>query len=481
MCPEMAEQILSENLTLKGVVRMMKYGLRIVAVALMCFGGALQAAGAEEGGPAAPLHLSGFWSIETGQMVDYWMVGINIKRQPLLRTYFNVGLSKQLSERLQIHASVEGKMYYNTFDKRYAQGVEAFILPTMYYSFYFDRMYAVYSFGESASPSLQFTVGYFPFKYNPDVRDLGEYLYRSGTYPAFLVNDFDYPQARLAGLKVSSNLFGALHQDLLLTLEAERVPFFDLNAGYIVSYDVGKFLQIGAGGMYHSLWPANSEFTSPHDLTNYYLKNPVRDAVSGLYSGDTAYYTYAGLKLMGRFSFDPKRIFNSSTDDFGILGKEDLKLYGEGAVLGVADYPASAGTDNNTYGYDTLMHKMPLMLGFNFPAFKALDVLSAEFEWYGCTYPNSYEYKFESPIIPVPVRPEKGGSPLLDPHYYAVGDNWKWAVYAKKNFKSGVYLVGQIARDHIRNETPIASNIDREEALRTHKAWFWEIKAGYQF
>jgi len=457
----------------------MKFGSRIAVVTLMCFGGALQAVGAEETGPAAPPHLSGFWSIETGQMVDYWLVGKNILRQPLLRTYFNVGLSKQLSERLEIHASIEGKMYYNTFDKRYNYGVESFILPTMYYAFYFDRMEAVYSFGDIASPYLQFTVGYFPFNYNPDVRDLGGYLYRSGTYPAFLIGDFDYTQARLAGVRVSSNLFGALHQDLLLTLETEKVPYFDLNAGYIVSYDAGKFLQIGAGAMYHSLWPANSEYTSPHDYSNQYLKNAVRDT-NGVWSGDIAYYTYAGLKLMSRFSFDPKRIFNPSTDDFGIFGSEDLKLYGEGAILGVADYPASAGSSVNSYGYDTLMHKMPLMFGFNFPAFKVLDVLSAEFEWYGCTYPNCYEYKNESPIIPVPVRPDIVGSPI-EANNYAVGDNWKWAVYAKKNFKSGVYLVGQVARDHIRNETPIASSIDREEALRTNQAWFWEIKAGYRF
>jgi hypothetical protein len=471
-----------QNLTIKGVVRMMNVGCRIAVVALMCCGGALQAVGAEEDGTAAPLRLSGFWSIESGQTVGSWLIGSYVARQPLLRTYFNFGLSKQLSEQLQIHAFAEGKMYYNTFDKRNSNGVEAFQLPTMYYSFYFDRMDAVYSFGDTASPTLQFTVGYFPYSYNPDVRDLGAYLYRSGTYPAYLINDFDYPQARLAGVKVSSNLFGALHQDLLLTMETERVPYFDLNAGYIVSYNAGKIVTVGAGAMYRSLLPANSEYTSPQDFNNNgYLKNPVYDSIRGTYSGQTAYYTYAGLKLMGRFSFDPKRLIFGDTDDFGIFGSQDLKLYGEGAVLGVANYQASAGTSVNVYGYDTLKHKMPLMFGFNIPAFKVLDVLSAEFEWYGCTYPNNYEYIHESPIVPVPVTPQNEGCNSLDARNYAVADNWKWAVYTKKNFKSGLYLVGQVARDHIRNETPIASNIDREEALRTNQAWFWEIKAGYRF
>ena len=173
------------------------------------------------------------------------------------------------------------------------------------------------------------------------------------------------------------------------------------------------------------------------------------------------------------FSFDPKRIWTGSSDDFGILGKEDLKLYGEIAILGTESYPAS---QNNPYGYDTLLHKMPIMLGFTVPCFKMLDVFSVEAEWYGCTYPNNFEYKNQTQIFPIPCP-----SLSLGEHNYNSLDNWKWAVYAKKNFKSGLYMVGEIACDHVRNQTPIASSIDYEEALRTNRSWMWTIKAGYRF
>jgi len=38
----------------------------------------------------------------------------------------------------------------------------------------------IYSFGDLDQPWLQLAAGYFPFKYNPQASNLGEYLYRSG-------------------------------------------------------------------------------------------------------------------------------------------------------------------------------------------------------------------------------------------------------------------------------------------------------------
>jgi hypothetical protein len=495
---------------------MMNYGLRIATlVVILSMSGTLvraeetdssalaQMAVTEKGNSASKtetsqlgisssnsaLRFSGYASMMFGQMVDYWLVNDNIPRQDLLQTYVNLGVSKQATDRLQFQAFIEGKMYFNTFGKANSQSVEAFVLPTMYYSFYLDRAFCSYSLGDVESPYLQFTLGYFPYKYNPEVRDLGEYLYRSGTYPAYLVNQFDYPQARLAGLKVSSDLFGMLHQDLLLTTGVDAPPYFDLSLGYVVSADFGKILNIGIGGMYQSLIPASDQVTSPHadpttDKQNAYIKDSVA-LPGGTYQYDTAFYTYAGLKLMARLSFDPKRIFVHS-DDEGVLGPEDCKLYGEIAILGVENYPASTIIYNigstNPYGYDTLMHKMPIMVGFNFPTFRLLDVLTGEVEWYGCTYPDAYEYKGESPqIYPIPMQPgNQTGSPG-DAHTYAALDNWKWAVYAKKTFKNGIFLVGQIATDHIRNETPIASSVDLLEALRTDRGYWWALKLGYKF
>jgi hypothetical protein len=465
---------------IKGVMRMMKKGSRIAIIALLCICGAMGAAVAEEEDAGAAsgrggVKLSGFWSIETGMLNHYWFLGSEILHQDLLRGFFNFGVSKQLTPNLVIHANAEGKLYYNTFDRNYIRTVESFALPMTYYSFYFDRMDAVYSFGgDTATAKIQFTLGYFPFKYNPDARDLGEYLYRSNAYPAVLFNNFDFSATRVAGLKISSNLFDALHQDLLFTMQTDRPPFFDLNVGYIATFNLGRVLELGAGGMYQSLIAANSDLTQPKDPSNSYIKNAIRDNAGNIVTGDTGFYTYAGLKLMGRLSFDPKRLFLPSDEDLGIFGKEDLKLFAEAAILGLQNYPAG---QNNIYGYDTLKNKMPIMFGFNVPAFNLLDVLSAQFEWYGCRYPNNYEYRQEVIFFPEPIN----HAPSIDDHNYAFVDNWKWALYARKNFKSGCFVVGQVARDHIRNETALITALDYEESLRTVKSWFWEIKVGYRF
>jgi hypothetical protein len=472
---------------------MINQGFRTAVIALFGLFGMLQTAGAEEGDSAAlapsagsekhnetglmGLHFSGFWSMEFGQMINSYMLSNFADREDILHTYVNFGASKQVAQGLEINAGIELKMFYNSFNQTERAGVESFFLPGMYYDVYIDRANATYSLGDVESPYLQFTLGYFPFKYNPDVRDLGEYLYRSGTYPAYLINDFDYAQARLAGVKVSSDLFGMLHQDLLLTTSTDRLPFYDLNLGYIATVDIGKTLDIGVGGMYQSLIPANENLTEPKTGSNMYLTNAVLQS-DGSYAGDTSYYTSAGLKLMGRFSFDPKGFFGPFSDQDGILGKEDLKLYGEIAILGTENYPASIGSSNNPFGYDTLLHKMPIMLGFNIPTFRLCDVFTAEVEWYGCTYSSGYEYKDQSQYLPTPIPQSQV---YLDEHTYASLDNWKWAFYAKKSFKNGLYMVGQVACDHIRNETPVLSFVDLEEALRTDRSWWWVVKLGYRF
>jgi hypothetical protein len=469
---------------------MKKYRLPVAAlISLMCLGGLLQTPSAQGTDSASTstspgltmlgLRFSGFASMEFGQMLDPWMLTNSTAREDILRTYVNFGVTKQVTPRLRIEAAAEGKMYYNTFNQEQTSSIlEGFFMPTTYYAFYMDRAFGSYSLGDVNAPFLQFTLGYFPYKYNPDARDLGEYLYRSGTYPAYILNNFDFPQARLAGLKVSSDLFGMLHQDLLLTLTTDLPPYFDMNLGYVVSFhDPNKIVDIGVGGMYQSLVPLDENLTQPKRVDNSYMKNATTDSLGNII-GDTTtqYYTAAGLKLMARFSFDIKGFFGPT-----ILGSEDLKLYGEAAILGVQNYRSDYPKNQvNPYGYDTLMHKIPITLGFNVPTFKVLDVFTMEVEYYGCTYPSTIQTKDETVYKPVPVPPGNLTT-IGDPRNYAVLDNWKWAFYAKKSFKNGIFIVGQVACDHIRNESPVNAFYDTEEILRTDRSWWWALKVGYKF
>jgi hypothetical protein len=422
---------------------------------------------------ARRVELSLNWNIQTGQFADYYLLNANIRRQWLLRSFLNIGAEVRPSERLAVHAQAEIKMWYNTYAKQYIDWEAQWDIPTQYFTAYIDRIEAVYALvGDPATPWLSIGFGYFPYKYNPDVKDLGEYLFRSGVYPAWLLGEFDFPKARLAGLRLGSTLFNSLSQDLLFTFETDMPPFWDINAAWIADYDVlgAAIMHVGAGAMVRSLIPVDGELTTPRAIQNKYLTN-ISSLPDGTMQADTSYYTFKGLKLMARASIDPKRIFKRS-GDYRVFGAQDLMLYGEVAVLGVNDYPSDP--ENNPFGYDTLAHKVPFMLGFNVPAFKVLDVLSVELEYFDSPYANSYHTQTRY-LYPLP---DQGSLPAGN---YLEDDNWRWAVYARKSLPNGLSFVGQIARDHVRIESWFSKGIDREQALRDNRGLMWMIKAGYSF
>jgi hypothetical protein len=165
---------------------------------------------------------------------------------------------------------------------------------------------------------------------------------------------------------------------------------------------------------------------------------------------------------MARFSIDPRALFQTD-----ILGSEDLKLYGEGAILGVKDYPGY---------YEKITERMPLMAGFNFPVFKMLDELSLEVEWFGNPYPNSYRRVYEY-YVPLP---NDIGSNAADTAMYR-NDDWKWSVYAKKTLFPGFCIIAQAARDHMRIVTHDYMFQDKEEALRATKDWYYMLKCKFAF
>jgi hypothetical protein len=199
---------------------------------------------------------------------------------------------------------------------------------------------------------------------------------------------------------------------------------------------------------------------APHNANNSYQTD----------NGDTAYYTFRGTKLMAGIALDPKRIF--LRDNCGIFGENDLRLYGEAAILGVKNYPASTA---NPFGYDTLLRKLPVLLGLNFPCFKILDVLAIEAEWYGSRYPNSFQEVASSGLpIPAPINLNRDSSDYAS-------DDWKWSVYASKSLGKNFKIVGQVARDHLRHLSQFVENVDREEMFSTKKHWYWMTKAEFRF
>jgi len=305
---------------------------------------------------------------------------------------------------------------------------------------------AIYKFGDMEKPWLEAAIGYFPFKYNPQARNLGEYMYRTQAYPPIIMNtswiivnrDF----ANLMGLHLTSKI-GPFKQDLLVTTETEWDPLWDASIGYLAGVNIADILDLGAGINFWRYLSVNEKRTAPKTLSNMYMEG-----------GDTLYYSYKSIKTVGRATFDPKRFFPSA-----VFGEEDLKIYSEAAILGLIDY----GT-----WYDTLIQRMPIMLGFNFPTFKILDVLSMEWEWFGSPYPNDMKDMIQN-MIPTPVSLQ--GSPLAD--------DIKWSVFLQKQVVRGLDLRLQVARDHLRLVDHVEKRLFYRENIRTQDQWYWMVQIAY--
>lgn len=331
----------------------------------------------------------------------------------------------------------------------------------------------IFSFGDVQKPYLQLAAGVMPFKYDHDAYNLGEYLFRSSPYPNHIETSFDNPFATLAGFRVSSTLFENLHQDLLLTTETDVMPLYDWSLSYLVGYKIPSLVDLGAGINLHHWFPVDGRLTTPEGAQsggNQYLNA----------NGDTSYYSFKGIELMGRLSFDIKGILPRNISN--MMGAEDAKIFGEAAILGVQNYPAYkyengvlvVDTANNYYG--DISKRIPLMAGLNFPTFKFLDVVSIQVEWWKWPYLNSYFSPLNQGEYPVPKMVTTGvtSSDLINGYV-------KWSVYAKKQVVQGFSIIGQIADDHAFHESYYPQYTSVVETFIKHGDWGWNLKLQYSF
>ena len=150
---------------------------------------------------------------------------------------------------------------------------------------------------------------------------------------------------------------------------------------------------------------------------------------------------------MGRLCFDIKKLVPLT-----IFGDEDLKLYGEAAVLGVTNYDTL---------YDKISERIPVMVGFNVPVFRLLDVLAFEAEYYSSPYfnnnrnqlyPNIDNFSPATPyVIPDQANDISGGHGVTT----VAAQRLKWSAYAKRSFGENFRIVAQAARDHSRFQDPM--------------------------
>lgn len=327
---------------------------------------------------------------------------------------------------------------------------------------------ARWKFGDTAGVSGSFQVGTFGHKYNPDARNLGEYLYRSGTYPGFVWSNDGWLLMNRAG-NFSHGILGVVNHgnfkhNFSLFMEMLYSPVGDFSPGYDFGYN-GSWLDFGGGVVFNHYLPIRPSALRPRNEENLYVR--VKDARPNAVGGvDTVSYympktelpnvvtvnpqdtqvvhrwTSKGVKLMGRAALDLGRLLPE-----GLRGPEDLRLFGEVAVLGWGNQP---------FFYEKRNERIPVMLGFNLPTFRLLDLLSLQVEYYKSPF-NDIDY-FNSQSIPIwktAFAKDSADSYLTDASGRIIPvadhkDDLKWSVHAKKIVNKSVTVFAQAASDHFR-------------------------------
>jgi hypothetical protein len=420
--------------------------------------------------------------VDAGQIVKGHVNDLKVEDQFLQRTSVWLTQEVVIDRRLTVTAGVGGVFWYalpggeingDAAHKnltRFGPGI--------------SQVQALYSFGTSPN-AAKLQMGLFPYKYNPDAMNLGEYLLRSSTYPGILVtggwNIVSRAAYMMQGLRFNLNLWdGRFRSDFLLPMERDIAPMGDLSPTYVGALDVAPGVEIGAGMDCNHCIALRPSRTSPKRLFDpsdasgnpgnaFIVPNPdvaARDTMP--YVRDTTrFYTFQGLKLMGRLSLDPKAWFGT-----GLLGSEDLKVFAEAAVLGVKNYP---------FYYEKIANRMPIMFGVNLPAFKWLDIVSFQMEYYNSPFPNS-NYALYYYQLPIASGVNADGIRKDNPNEMDLGysglkrDDWKWSIYASREITRGLRLYGQFANDHLRVPSFDLKPTWTQVTDRNGKDWYYLVR-----
>jgi|WetSurMetagenome_2_1015567.scaffolds.fasta_scaffold45363_2 hypothetical protein len=382
------------------------------------------------------------------------------------RAYSNFGYKVLFNNRLEINISGGGLIAYSTPQL----GTDPQTMQTRDF-FFFKTAFAAYSFGGPENISFKAQLGYFPYKYNPDVRNLGEYLFRSNAYPLLVYSDFDYPQADILGarfnfqLKIRDDLFH-FQNDVMLHSDLYTVPVQDWSLSDVMSARFYNSLSVGFGASLTNLFSVyQGQYGTDWAENNYYAHSASPIILRSLDHTDSAVFDWKSVKLMARLAFDPKKFI-----PINIFGKNDLILYSEADVIGLKNYPQ----------YDNLANRIFYTLGFNIPGFKVFDVVNAEIEY--CSDTSAYS---DEGLYPGTGTPNLYPSAINAASTMHVKRNpLRLSAYIKKSILNGrVSFIAQCARDHkkINFYYYLRSKMSFMETLPATDNWWWVFKTEFTF
>jgi hypothetical protein len=332
--------------------------------------------------------------------------------------------------------------------------------------------------GADGDHGLLLKAGIFPYKYNPDAKDLGEYLYRTWTYPTIITTGgldlVGSAGAQLSGLSAGTRR-GGFSNDVLLTIQTDRPPVLGLSLADVAAYRLG-ILELGAGFMFDNFYNPDPKQATPKSPVNAWYtlsdgsklsKREYDDLQSqallpaGATIADTGYYTMIGQKAMARLAIDVGKALGGDW-----LSPGELRFYSEAIVMGLKDYP--------TY-YEKPFDRTAFLFGANLPAFRLLDLLSVEAEYCANPFNNSTRGPLGEGMAAPHVELPPQGFP--DPPKVA-GDDWKWAVVARKDVLPGFAVQVQAANDHLKM-LDVYSTPDFYDFLIRPNHWYWVVNLSY--
>jgi hypothetical protein len=327
--------------------------------------------------------------------------------------------------------------------------------------------------------------GFFPYKYNPDAANLGEYLYRSGTYPGILrstdgMNLMNHAHFDAYGIHMRmSQAGGLIAHDFNLFSEPTSVPVGDLTPAYEFSLNTRLF-QAGAGAAYNRFFSYDAARNRPRVAANAYfvadsvgvdtLGNNVRwEGVLGelpnnstvrqrITQGDPTvraehYFTQRGVKLMARAAVDLGFLLPEESRNPG-----DLRVFSEIALL---------GWENQPFYYEDKGRRMPVMFGVNVPTWRLLDRLAVQGEYYAARFADTKQFDENA-------RPVWSVSPGYSPSNFK-RDDWKWSVNGRRAVNRLLTVHAQVANDHIR--LPVFTGNPSSTALtQTPENWYYLLR-----
>ena len=429
-----------------------------------------------------------------GASVDFGQVVRSHKQLPdnqtITRTSAYLATSATWDGRFDVNLGMGGVYWYALPEKNFRDKL-------LLSGFGVGQAEGVYSFGDSKAPSAKLHMGLFNYKYNPDAKDLGEYLFRSGAYPGYLwtggwsyLNSASY-QAQ-GFMLTFPTLGGKVSHDIALTMERNISPTHDLSPAYLVTVKPSSAFEFGAGlvwqnglslrgdsvlaprarlnayykgGPYANLPLPQSERDKPGyewgDTTIVAAGDPrIGQAVPGRYHEDKpakyvdsagngtpnsqlGFYTFKAFKAMARASVD--------LGNFAGLQPNDFKAYFEWAWLGIQNQP---------FYYDKPLERMPMLFGLNLPTFGLLDAFNVEVEYRKSVFQNTINLAWYQ-RVPVPIA-SQGDEPLT---YREAGRE----LYVAEAESQG------LARAEA--DSMFTVELDQKEKMASRNAWHWSLYA----